>query len=93
HVPVIFMTGLTDTAHIVMGFEAGGVDYVAKPIVPDELIARIRTHLTVVTGPRPVHAKNCNNPTFITASNAVMAIILHSAAGKYMHYIVVVRRE
>lgn len=45
HVPVIFMTGLTDTAHIVMGFEAGGVDYVAKPIVPDELIARIRTHL------------------------------------------------
>ncbi len=45
HVPVIFMTGLTDTAHIVMGFNAGGVDYVAKPIVPDELIARIRTHL------------------------------------------------
>ncbi|MEQ1888390.1 MAG: DNA-binding response regulator [Alphaproteobacteria bacterium] len=44
-VPVIFMTGLTDTAHIVMGFDAGGVDYVAKPIVPDELIARIRTHL------------------------------------------------
>ena len=45
HVPVIFMTGLTDTAHIVMGFEAGGVDYVSKPVVPDELIARIRTHL------------------------------------------------
>jgi DNA-binding response OmpR family regulator/DNA-binding CsgD family transcriptional regulator len=45
HVPVIFMTGLTDTTHIVMGFDAGGVDYVAKPIVPDELIARIRTHL------------------------------------------------
>ena len=45
HVPVIFMTGLTDTAHIVMGFDAGGVDYVAKPIVPDELIARLRAHL------------------------------------------------
>ena len=45
HVPVIFMTGLTDTGDIVKGLEAGGVDYVTKPIVPDELIARIRVHL------------------------------------------------
>ena len=46
HVPVIFMTGLSDTAHIVEGLEAGGVDYVTKPIVPGELLARIRVHLT-----------------------------------------------
>ncbi|WP_062211513.1 response regulator [Aureimonas sp. AU12] len=45
HVPVIFMTGLTDTEHVVKGLEAGGVDYVTKPIVPDELLARIRVHL------------------------------------------------
>ena len=45
HVPVIFMTGLNDTEHIVSGFAAGGVDYVAKPINPDELLARIRVHL------------------------------------------------
>ncbi|MDR3376220.1 MAG: response regulator, partial [Ancalomicrobiaceae bacterium] len=45
HVPVIFMTGLTDTDHVVSGFEAGGVDYVTKPIVPKELLARIRVHL------------------------------------------------
>lgn len=45
HVPVIFMTGLTDTGDIVKGLEAGGVDYVTKPIVPEELIARIRVHL------------------------------------------------
>jgi DNA-binding response OmpR family regulator/DNA-binding CsgD family transcriptional regulator len=45
HVPVIFMTGLTDTEHIIKGFEAGGVDYVTKPIVPGELLARIRVHL------------------------------------------------
>ncbi|MFC0194932.1 response regulator transcription factor [Aureimonas pseudogalii] len=46
HVPVIFMTGLTETEHIVEGLEAGGVDYVTKPIVPDELLARMRVHLT-----------------------------------------------
>jgi DNA-binding NarL/FixJ family response regulator len=45
HVPVIFMTGLSETEHIVKGFEAGGVDYLAKPIAPDELIARLRVHL------------------------------------------------
>ena len=46
HVPVIFMTGLTDTDDIVKGLEAGGVDYVTKPSVPEELIARIRVHLS-----------------------------------------------
>jgi DNA-binding response OmpR family regulator len=46
HVPVIFMTGLSATEDIVKGLEAGGVDYVTKPIVPDELLARIRVHLT-----------------------------------------------
>src|SRR5580704_15480314 len=43
--PVIFMTGLSETEHIIRGFEAGGVDYVTKPIVPDELIARMQRHL------------------------------------------------
>ena len=45
HVPVIFMTGLSETEHIVRGLDAGGVDYVAKPVVPDEIIARMRVHL------------------------------------------------
>ena len=45
HVPVIFMTALSETEHVVAGFSAGGVDYVTKPIVLDELLARIRTHL------------------------------------------------
>jgi DNA-binding response OmpR family regulator/DNA-binding CsgD family transcriptional regulator len=46
HIPVIFMTGLSDTAHVVQGLEAGGVDYVAKPVVLDEMLARIRVHLS-----------------------------------------------
>jgi DNA-binding response OmpR family regulator/DNA-binding CsgD family transcriptional regulator len=45
-VPIIFMTGLSDTEHVVMGLTAGGVDYVTKPINADELIARMRVHLT-----------------------------------------------
>lgn len=45
NVPVIFMTGLAETRHIVSGLEAGGVDYVTKPIVVEEMLARIRVHL------------------------------------------------
>ncbi|ANJ66787.1 DNA-binding response regulator [Halothiobacillus diazotrophicus] len=44
-IPVIFMTGLSDTEYIIQGFQAGGVDYVTKPIVIDELLARITTHM------------------------------------------------
>lgn len=44
-IPVIFMTGLSDTEYIVQGFQAGGVDYVTKPIVIEELLARIKTHM------------------------------------------------
>lgn len=45
HVPVIFITGLSETEHIVRALESGGVDYLTKPINIDELQARIRVHL------------------------------------------------
>jgi len=45
HLPVIFMTGLTETEHVLEGLSAGGVDYVTKPIVVAELLARLRVHL------------------------------------------------
>jgi DNA-binding response OmpR family regulator/DNA-binding CsgD family transcriptional regulator len=43
--PVIFMTGLSETEHVLQGLGCGGVDYVIKPLVLDELLARIRVHL------------------------------------------------
>jgi DNA-binding response OmpR family regulator/DNA-binding CsgD family transcriptional regulator len=46
NLPVIFLTGLSESAHVVEGLASGGVDYVTKPIVVDELLARIRVHLT-----------------------------------------------
>ena len=39
------MTGLTDTEHLVAALEAGGVDYVTKPIKPKEVLARMGVHL------------------------------------------------
>jgi len=45
HIPVIFMTGLSETEHVVAAFDAGGVDYVVKPIRPREVLARIASHI------------------------------------------------
>ena len=45
HIPVIFMTALADTQHVVNGFRVGGIDYVTKPIRPDEVVARIAAHI------------------------------------------------
>lgn len=44
-IPVIFMTGLSDTTDVVTGFEVGGVDYVVKPIRIEEVLARLNTHV------------------------------------------------
>ncbi|CAN5343263.1 response regulator transcription factor [soil metagenome] len=45
HIPVVFMTGLCETGHILEGFQAGGVDYLTKPLRPPEVLARIETHV------------------------------------------------
>ncbi len=45
HIPIIFMTGLTETEHVVAAFQAGGVDYVTKPIRPQEVLARMAVHM------------------------------------------------
>jgi DNA-binding NarL/FixJ family response regulator len=44
-IPVIFMTGLVDTPHVVRAFEQGAIDYVTKPVRQEEVLARIVTHI------------------------------------------------
>lgn len=44
-IPIIFMTGLTETEHVVKAFQAGGSDYITKPIRIQEVLARIEAHL------------------------------------------------
>lgn len=45
-VPVVFMTGLSDSEHVLKGLAAGGVDYISKPIKLDEMLARVKVHLS-----------------------------------------------
>lgn len=45
HVPIVFMTGLSETEQILKGFSSGGVDYVVKPLRIPEVLARLATHV------------------------------------------------
>jgi len=45
NIPVIFLTARGETGDLVRGFEAGGVDYITKPFHPEELLARVKTHV------------------------------------------------
>lgn len=47
-VQVIFVTGFTDAAHEQAGFDAGGVDYIVKPVLPQIVRARVSSHLARV---------------------------------------------
>ncbi len=46
-IPVLFTTGITELEGKLQGFQAGCADYITKPFQLDEVLARIRTHLTI----------------------------------------------
>ena len=48
HIPVVFITALTDTQDETRGFDVGAVDYITKPVSPPVVRARVRTQLSLV---------------------------------------------
>jgi DNA-binding response OmpR family regulator/DNA-binding CsgD family transcriptional regulator len=69
HTPVIFMTGLSDTEHIVKGFSSDGIDYLTKPINPVELIARMEVHLSNARQTQHVQSALDNSRRHIIATD------------------------
>lgn len=47
-IPIIFLTAKTETDDIVKGFELGAADFITKPFRAKELLARVRTHITLM---------------------------------------------
>jgi len=57
-IPVIFMTALSNTEDKIKGFKLGAVDYITKPFQVEEVLSRIRTHLTVYFSRQQIQAKH-----------------------------------
>jgi DNA-binding response OmpR family regulator len=45
NIPVIFITALSDIQHKIEAFKVGGVDYIVKPFIQEEVLARVNVHL------------------------------------------------
>jgi signal transduction histidine kinase len=74
-IPVIFMTALADIGDKIMGYEAGGVDYVTKPFHTEEVLARINIHLTLQTMRRQLLTQNRQLQEEITERQKAEAVL------------------
>ena len=57
-IPVIFVTSVSESNIGVEGFEAGAVDFITKPITPELVIARVKSHISLVQADRLRSAYN-----------------------------------
>jgi len=57
-IPIIFLSGLHDTENKVKGLQLGAVDYVSKPFQPEEVTARLTTHLEICMLKKSLAEKN-----------------------------------
>lgn len=47
HIPVLFISAIGESFNKVIAFEMGAVDYISKPVDPQEVLARVNTHLKI----------------------------------------------
>jgi class 3 adenylate cyclase len=66
HIPVIFVTAITDTQNEAMGFEIGAVDYITKPLSPAVVLQRVKLHLELEEVRRKVEALNRQYSSYIS---------------------------
>jgi len=64
HIPVIFLTAKNEPQERLLGLQLGGVDYVSKPVLEEEVIARIRIHLNRVEQDKTHHIRPNTPPAF-----------------------------
>ncbi len=94
HIPIIFITGRSDTESIVEGFKAGAVDYVTKPFNTVEMISRIKTHLELKLSKDKILESNkkLDNYRFeleqvIQSKDKFFSIIAHDLRGPFSGFI------
>lgn len=68
-VPLIFMTGLTETENVLRAFDVGAVDYVTKPLRLEEVLARISVHMEAASRMKAAYAVLDNAGRFLFAAN------------------------
>lgn len=82
HIPVIFLSALSDVAEKIRAFDAGGVDYITKPLQEQEVLARIKTHLHASQLHRQLREKH--QQLCQLADATFEALIVHRPTGEIL---------
>ena len=69
HIPVIFLSAIQSATDKVKAFHAGGVDYIEKPFQPEEVLARVETHLALQRTRIQLEERNAE----LLSANALLA--------------------
>lgn len=75
-IPIIFLTAKIETEDVVKGFELGAVDYVTKPFIGRELLARVKTHLDYVQIKKSLKDE-------VASKNKFLSIISHDLRSSF----------
>jgi len=76
-IPVIFMTVLSESVDKLKGFKVGGVDYITKPLHYEEVLARIKAHLTIRRQQRQLQEQSRNLREMNAGKDTFFSIISH----------------
>jgi phosphoserine phosphatase RsbU/P len=84
--PVIFITAKTDSDSIIRGFKEGGVDYITKPFIPSELMARVRSQIniqkskeSILTYLKEIEVSNRNIRDSIEYARNIQKAVMHTS--------------
>ncbi|MDM8549088.1 hybrid sensor histidine kinase/response regulator [Desulfobacterales bacterium HSG2] len=82
-IPVIFITALSDTPDKIRGFEMHAVDYITKPFHQEEVLARIKTHLTIQRQKKELAELNEELARANATKDKFFSIIAHDLKGAF----------
>lgn len=77
-IPVIFLTALEDPSHRLMGFAAGGIDYITKPLHIGEVSARISVHLGLRAAQKQLAEQNAQLQQEIAIRRKIEVSLQHA---------------